>query len=72
MQAHDNALFVLSGTWNGERQLVFRVRDPERAQAYLKSLVDDVAPVRQLEYLMEQDPAWALAEKYFEHGRNVP
>ena len=71
LQARDNALFVLSGTWNGERQLVFRVRDPDRAQVYLKSLVDAVAPVRQLEYLMEQDTTWALAEKYFERGRDV-
>jgi hypothetical protein len=71
LQAGGNALFLLSGTWNGERQLVFRVRDPALAQSYLKPVVDNPAPVRHLEYLMQQDPTWSLTEKYLEHGRKV-
>jgi hypothetical protein len=67
--ADENAAFLASITWNGTRQLVFRVRDPERADAYLKTRVDDPSPVRQMEYRMEEDPAWALAAPHLQHVR---
>ena len=69
LQADDNAAFLASITWNGTRQLVFRVRDPERANAILTTLVDDPSPVRQMEYRMEEDPAWALAAPHLQHVR---
>jgi hypothetical protein len=71
LQADGNAVLLASITWNGTRQLVFRVRDPERANAYLTSVVESAPPVRQLEFRMEADPAWALAEQYLKHGRGV-
>ena len=69
LQADGNAAFLASITWNGTRQLVFRVRDPERANAFLTPLVDDPSPVRQMEYRMEEDPAWALAAPHLQHVR---
>jgi hypothetical protein len=69
LQADDNAAFLASITWNGTRQLVFRVRDPERANAFLKTLVDDPSPVRPMEYRMEEDPSWTLAAPHLQHVR---
>ena len=69
LQADGNAAFLASITWNGTRQLVFRVRDPERANAFLAMLVNHPAPVRQMEYRMEEDPSWALAAPHLQHVR---
>lgn len=69
LQQDGNAAFLASITRNGTRQLVFRVRDPERANAFFKTRVDDPSPVRQLEYRMEEDPSRALAAPHLEHVR---
>jgi len=71
LQAGGNAVMLASITWNGTRQLVFRVRDPERANAYLTSVVEDPSPIRPLEFRMEGDPRWALAEQYLKYGRGM-
>ncbi|MEO6525758.1 MAG: DUF695 domain-containing protein [Gemmatimonadaceae bacterium] len=64
LEAKENALFLGSVTRQGTRQLLYRVRDPERANAFLSALVADPAAVRPMEYRMEQDVEWALAERY--------
>ena len=69
LEADSNAAFLASITWNGTRQLVFRVRDPEVANAYLSRVTADPSPIRQFDYRMEQDAAWTLAEQYLEPGR---
>ena len=69
LEANSNAAFLASITWNGTRQLVFRVRDPEVAHAYLTTLTADPSPVRQFDYRIDKDPAWALAEQYLAPGR---
>ena len=69
LEADDNAALLASVTWNGTRQVVFRVRDPERANAYLTTVVEAPSPKRPLDYRMEDDPTWALAESYLRPGR---
>ena len=70
LQADTNAVLLASVTGDGARQLVFRVRDPERANDYLQSLVGgDPQPARAMDYRMESDPSWALAENYLQHAR---
>lgn len=69
LEADANAAFLASVTWNGTRQLVFRVRDPEVANTYLTRVTADPSPTRQFDYRMEKDAAWALAEQYLEPGR---
>lgn len=69
LEANSNAAFLASITWNGTRQLVFRVRDPEVAHAYLTTLTADPSPVRQFDYRIDNDPRWTLAEQYLEPGR---
>ena len=69
LAAVGNALLMASITWSGTRQLVFRVRDPEVANAYLSQVVSAPSPVRPMEYRMEQDAGWELAETYLAPAR---
>jgi Family of unknown function (DUF695) len=71
LETDGNAAFLASITWDGTRQLMFRVQDPERANAYLTTVVENESPVRQLEYQMEEDPAWELADPCLAPARNV-
>ncbi len=68
LQAEGNAALLASITWNGTRQIVFRVRDPEVANAYLTSVIQG-GPPRAFEYRMEEDQAWALADTYLKPAR---
>ncbi len=56
-----NALFLARSTWDGLRQLSFRVHDPERANDTLQSLLAAKPHIRFWEYRMHQDPEWAEA-----------
>lgn len=71
LQAGGNAALLASITWNGTRQLVYRVRDPEVANAYLVRLTGSDAPVRQMEYQMEEDARWEFADAYLEPARGA-
>lgn len=71
LKAGGNALLLASITWNGTRQLLYRVRDPEVAHAYLTSVVGDPSPVREMDYRMEEDAAWSLAETYLAPARQA-
>lgn len=69
LQQDTNAVLLASATGDGARQLVFRVRDPERANAYLTRLVEDPNVPRAMEYRMSADRPWALAETYLAYAR---
>jgi hypothetical protein len=71
LKANGNALFLASGTCKGVRHLLYRVGDPEVANAYLKEVVANPAPVRQMDYRMMQDVAWVYAENYLEPARRA-
>lgn len=66
-----NALWVANVTWNGTRQFVYRVRDPEIAHEHLSSVVQSDAAIRPLEYEMEEDADWGHATTYLENARNA-
>ncbi len=59
-----NAVILARITWNRTRQHLYRVHDPEIANAYLQSVIKAEKPVREFDYRMESDPNWALAEQY--------
>lgn len=58
----ENAIFLARITCRGERDLIFRVRDPDVADSFLQMLVNEQPPLRELNYFMEQDPKWDLAQ----------
>jgi hypothetical protein len=60
-----NALFLARSTWNGLRQLSFRVHDPELANDTLQSLLADKPHTRFWEFRMHHDPEWHEAGYIF-------
>ena len=62
--AKPNALFLARITWNATRELIWRVFDPEPANDYLQSIINDVAAVRPraFDFRMDHDPEWELAQ----------
>ncbi|MDH5821973.1 DUF695 domain-containing protein [Luteimonas sp. RD2P54] len=60
-----NALFLARSTWDGLRQLSFRVHDPELANDTLQSLLADKPNTRFWEYRMHHDPEWQEAGYIF-------
>lgn len=60
-----NAIFLARSTWNGFRQLSFRVHDPEVANDLLQRLIAVEPPLRQWDYRMEHDPEWLQAGYLF-------
>ena len=59
------ALFVARTTWNGCRQLHFRVRDPEATNAVLQQLIAGADEVRDWDYRMWRDPGWDEVAWFF-------
>jgi hypothetical protein len=60
-----NAIFLARSTWNGFRQLSFRVHDPEVANNLLQRLIAVEPPLRQWDYRMESDQEWIQAGYLF-------
>ena len=56
-----NAVFLARETWNGQRQLLFRVHDPEITNCALTQLMEGSSQQRHWEFRMEHDGAWSLA-----------
>jgi hypothetical protein len=46
LKADGNALFLARITWNGTRQFLYRVYDPEVANRYLTDLIEENASPR--------------------------
>ena len=61
-----NALFLARVTWNGTRQLLYRVHDPEVVQKYLQNLIENKAHPREFDYRLDPDPTWELSSWYLE------
>lgn len=60
-----NALFLARSTWNGFRQLAYRVYDPDVADKALQKLLAK-EQTRFWEFRMEHDPSWEQAGFYFQ------
>ncbi|MCR9093288.1 MAG: DUF695 domain-containing protein [bacterium] len=61
-----NALFLARMTWNGTRQLLYRIYDPEQANAYLQSVIAEKKHPRPIDYRMEDDPEWRHAKWFLD------
>jgi uncharacterized Zn finger protein (UPF0148 family) len=61
-----NALFLARSTWNGLRELHFRIHDPELTEQALKDLIASGSHRRQWHYQMTDDPDWTEASRIFQ------
>ena len=59
-----NALFLARETWNGRRQLLFRVHNPKFADRSLQQLISRGSQQREWEFRMEHDASWSFGEPY--------
>ncbi len=64
IKANGNALFLARITWNGTRQFLYRVYDPQIANAFLMDVIDNQENIRPFDFQMEHDQNWEHA-KYF-------
>jgi len=62
-----NALFLARVTWNGTRQLIWRVFDPEIVHKTLQKIINGNDYPREFDYRMEQDTEWDYAKWYLEN-----
>lgn len=61
-----NALFLARLTWNGTRQLIWRVYDPDMTNEFLTDLIDRKDYPREFDYQMQDDEDWELATWYLQ------
>jgi hypothetical protein len=66
LQVGENAIFLARITARGERVLLYRIQDPEKANDALRSLVSPPSGRREWEYRMESDAHWELAQPEFQ------
>ena len=66
LKADGNALFLARITWNGTQQFLYRVYDPEAANAFLMDIVDNNKEVRPFDFKMEHDEEWKLAKWFLQ------
>lgn len=59
--SHPNALFLARMTWNGTREVIYRVHDPEVANELLQTMIREESYPREFDFRMEGDPTWELA-----------
>lgn len=66
LQCREKALFLARVTCRGERQLIYRVHDPEIANDLLQAFLEVSSRQREWQYRMEHDPDWVLAKPELE------
>ncbi len=57
-----NALFLGRITWNGTRELIWRVFNPEKTNEFLKEIISKKNHERTFDYRIDEDRDWKLAE----------
>ncbi len=67
LKADGNALFLARITWNGTRQFLYRIYDPEVANQYLSDIIESESNLRPFEYRMQGDEAWELTKYFLAH-----
>ena len=71
-QEKPNALFLGRITWNGTRELIYRVFDPEPPHLYLKRVIEESTNPRGFDYRIDDDPEWKLAKWHLTAGKQNP
>lgn len=62
--ADQNAIFFARVTHGGNREVIWRVREPEAANAFLRRILEMKRYPREFEYRMDDDPKWERAAWY--------
>jgi hypothetical protein len=57
-----NGLPLARITWNGTREVIFRIHDPQAANHALLEIIRNKSHPRPFDYRMDNDPAWLKAK----------
>ena len=63
---HKNTLFFARVTWNEQRELMWRVIDPELPNDVLRSIIEFKSHPRPFDFRIDDDPTWEKAAWYFQ------
>ena len=72
LKADGNALFLARITWNGTRQLLYRIYDPDVANEYLMGIINEETQVREFDFRMKHDETWEFAKYYLSQWEAEP
>lgn len=64
-----NALYLGRITWNGTRELLYRVWQPEPVHEFLQGLIETENHPRHFDYRLDPDPEWKLAAWHLNLGK---
>jgi hypothetical protein len=67
-----NAMFLGRLTWNGSRELIYRVYDPEPVDVALQVIIRKAQHPCAFDFRMDDDPQWKLAEWHLRAARPNP
>jgi hypothetical protein len=67
IKAESNAVFLARVTHDARREIIWRVHDPEKANAALLGMLNAKSYSREFEYRMDDDPKWAKAGWYLDN-----
>ena len=65
-----NALFFGRITWNGTRELVYKIHNPEIANEVLQKIINTKAYPREFDYEIMLDEKWELHKWHLETTKN--
>jgi len=68
IKAGQNALFLARVTHDGQRELIWRVRDPESANDIVQGILRTKDYPREFDYRMEEDTQWEKAAWYLNNA----
>ncbi|MDA3963492.1 MAG: hypothetical protein PF961_22130 [Planctomycetota bacterium] len=66
-----NALWFGRITWRGTQELMYRVYQPELADAVVRAVIDSEAQPLPFEYRIDPDEAWSLAQWHLDAVRSA-
>jgi hypothetical protein len=58
IKARGNALFLARVTHDAQREIIWRVHDPEAANSVLRGILRTKDYLREFDYRMDEDPKW--------------
>jgi hypothetical protein len=71
LKADGNALFLARVTHDGLRELIWRIQEPEAANAVMQKVLRTGGHPRPIDYRMEEDPQWQKASWYLNNANSL-
>ena len=68
MRDQDNGIFLGRVTCDGQRELMWRVKDPELPHTTLHDIIESADHPRPFDYRIDPDPSWDKAAWYLENA----